>query len=266
MLGLLGTNIISCRADTDGSVQEKVELGNRSEQDVEVMIKNASGIKELGTRIEALSSEFLGTPYMAHTLTGNIDTPEIFTINLKGMDCYTYLDYVESMRLSQSYQDFEENLKTLRYLNGNVKFENRNHFFSDWPVNNAGYVRDVTREVGGGNTKEAAKFLNQKKDGSNYLPGIPVVEREITYIPSENVNEQVIGNLISGDYIGIYTEIPGLDVTHTGIVIKKGDRTYLRHASSKQSNQKVVDEDFMEYISKVPGIVVYRPLPNKEEK
>ena len=76
----------------------------------------------------------------------------------------------------------------------------------------------------------------------------------------------MVGNIKSGDYIGIYTEIPGLDVTHTGIAIKKGDKTYLRHASSKKSNQKVVDEDFKEYAAKVPGIVIYRPISQKEMK
>ena len=57
----------------------------------------------------------------------------------------------------------------------------------------------------------------------------------------------------------MYTEIDGLDVTHTGIIIKNDDGVFLRHASSKKSNQKVVDEDLQKYIKNVPGIVVYRP-------
>ena len=37
-------------------------------------------------QIDFISSQFLGTPYVANTLTGNINTPEVFTVNLNGMD------------------------------------------------------------------------------------------------------------------------------------------------------------------------------------
>jgi len=68
-----------------------------------------------------------------------------------------------------------------------------------------------------------------------------------------------VGKLSTGDYVGIYTELPGLDVTHTGIIIKKNGRTYLRHASSRNVNDRVVDEDLLEYMQNKPGLVVFRP-------
>jgi hypothetical protein len=63
----------------------------------------------------------------------------------------------------------------------------------------------------------------------------------------------------TGDYVGIYSEIKGLDVSHVGIVIKDGDKIYLRHASSQKKQRKVVDQDFKDYIFKKPGIIVFRP-------
>jgi hypothetical protein len=65
---------------------------------------------------------------------------------------------------------------------------------------------------------------------------------------------------MSGDFVGIYTDKEGLDVSHTGIIIKKDGKVFLRHASSKEKNQKVVDENLSEYMKNKPGLVVYRPV------
>ncbi len=175
------------------------------------------------------------------------------------MDCFTYIDYVEALRLSTTLEDFNSNLKDIRYQSGNISFENRNHFFSDWPTQNSKNVGDVTYQIGGNKTIEVEKNLNLKSDGSKFLPGIPVVNRKIYYIPTSEIDNDLLDKLHTGDYVGIYTDIEGLDVTHTGIIIKKDDGVYLRHASSKKKNQKVVDEDFKEYVQNTPGMVIFRP-------
>ncbi|MBI4698319.1 MAG: DUF1460 domain-containing protein [Nitrospirae bacterium] len=43
-----------------------------------------------------------------------------------------------------------------------------------------------------------------------------------------------------------------------GIIIKNADEIYLRHASSAAG--KVIDQDLMDYISKKPGLIIFRPL------
>ena len=234
-----------------------IELGKWNQDKLEGIILN----KPVTTpsQIDFLSKQFLGTPYEGHTLTGDINTPEIFTVNLEGMDCFTYIDYIEALRLSNTLDDFNTNLKNIRYKDSDISFQARNHFFSDWPIQNKINVKDITHEVGGKNTVLVEKNLNLKTDGSTFLPGIPVVTREFYYIPSSAVNNEIISKLRTGDYIGMYTDIDGLDVTHTGIIIQNDNGVFLRHASSKKSNQKVVDEDLKEYIKNVPGVVVYRP-------
>ena len=69
-----------------------------------------------------------------------------------------------------------------------------------------------------------------------------------------------MSKLKTGDFAGIYTDKEGLDVSHTGIIIKKGGKVFLRHASSREKNQKVVDEELSEYMQNKPGLVVYRPV------
>lgn len=236
---------------------EILKLGKWNQNKLQKIITNKP--ESTPEQIDFFSQQFLGTPYEANTLTGNINSAEIFTINLEAMDCFTYIDYVEALRLSEALKDFDSNIKKVRYNNGKVSFQNRNHFFSDWPLRNKDNVIDITRDIGGNNSVAVDKSLNLKGDGSTFLPGIPVVQRQIYYIPSAAIDNELISKLHSGDYIGMYTDIDGLDVTHTGIVIKNADGVFLRHASSKKSNYKVVDEDLAEYVKNVPGVVIYRP-------
>jgi N-acetylmuramoyl-L-alanine amidase-like len=253
---LLTTSGVDAVEDT----KEDINLGNWTEPELDVLMWEKSKKPRAPERIDFLSGKFLGTPYAEHTLTGAIDTPEVFTIDLEGMDCFTYIDYVEALRISETYPEFKNNLQDIRYRGGIIAFQNRNHFFTDWPVNNPKNVKDVTHDIGGDKAVSVKKTLNVKKDGSKYLPGIPANEREFYYIPSGAIDEAMVSKLNTGDYVGIYTDLPGLDVTHTGIVIKKNGRTFLRHASSRKVNYRVVDEDLFEYMQNKPGLVVFRPV------
>lgn len=254
------TLLLACKVSADQQTQENINLGNWTEPKLDKVMEQKAAKSVAADQIYFLSGKFLGTPYKDHTLTGDLNTPEVFTINLSGMDCFTYIDYVEALRLSDNYPEFKNNLQNIRYKDGKIAFTKRNHFFSDWPVNNPESVKDVTKDIGGGKAVTTSKNLNVKKDGSYYLPGITPKEREFYYLPSGVIDSDLVDNLNTGDYVGIYTELPGLDVTHTGIVIKKDGRAYLRHASSRSVNEKVVDEDLLEYIENKPGLVVYRPI------
>jgi hypothetical protein len=233
-------------------------LGSWTEEELDSIIKQSSKIQNVGERVDFLSGKFLNTKYEESTLVGDINHSEELVINLEGMDCYTYIDYVEAMILSDSYPLFVDNIQRIRYQSGEVDFRKRNHFFTDWAVHNSDNIVDVTRDVGRQGTRNVKKLLNEKEDGTTYLPGIPVKERYINYIPTGSMDEKVIERLKTGDYIGIYTDKEGLDVSHTGILIRKGDRVYLRHASSRNDNRRVVDEELLTYMMDKPGLVVLR--------
>jgi hypothetical protein len=215
-----------------------------------------------GIRIGYLSEQFLGTPYQESTLIGDTNTPEVFVINLEAVDCFTFLDYIESMRRSVSFDEFRENLRKVRYRGGEINFQNRNHFFTDWREVNSNFIDDVTGQLGGKKVVAVIKLLNQKDDGTYFLPGIQPRERSITYIPVNMIDDSILSQLRTGDYIGIYSEKEGLDVSHVGIFIKKENKTYLRHASSHKEHRKVVDQDFSDYIADKPGILVFRSKKN----
>lgn len=252
--------ITRAQTGSEKNTTEVIELGKWTEGGLTEIMTESSKLGGAGARINFISEKFLGTPYVGSTLTGDVNTPEIFTVDLEGMDCFTYIDYVEAMSLSGSFPEFKDTLRKVRYRDGVVAFRNRNHFFSDWPINNYELVEDVTSALGGVKTMEVSKNLNLKSDGTYYLPGIPVINRTVHYIPSDALDASVLSKLMTGDFVGIYTDKEGLDVSHTGIIIKNDGKVFLRHASSKEKNQKVVDEILGEYMKNKPGLVVYRPV------
>ncbi|MEG8064070.1 DUF1460 domain-containing protein [Xanthomonas hortorum pv. gardneri] len=213
-----------------------------------------------GHLIKLLSAEFLGTPYQANMLQGSATTPEQLIIDFRGLDCFTYLDYVEAARHAHSQQDFVDRVILTRYVDGIIGFTSRKHFFSDWVARPYQLADDITATLSP-RAVSVDKALNLKADGSNYLPGLPVVQRSITYIPAADVDSTVVRRLRTGDYVGRYSPAPGLDVSHVGIFVMTDQGPVLRNASSRPENEKVVDSPFMEYVARTQGIVVYRPRP-----
>ncbi|MEV6430858.1 DUF1460 domain-containing protein [Nocardia sp. NPDC051463] len=231
-------------AATAGKIDELLVLG--------------TGGRSKGEQIEVLSRQFLGTPYGADMLVGSASRPEQLVIDFRRVDCFTYLDYVEAMSRSTDRSQFVTNLIETRYTDGIVDYQQRKHFFSDWAHTPRIAATDVTATLSGA-ASTVTKHLNAKADGTTYLPGLPVVDRAITYIPSGAVDENVVGRLRTGDYIGAFADLPGLDVTHVGIFVMTPNGPIFRNASSRAADNKVVDSSFADYVRSTPGIVVLRP-------
>ncbi|MBF0505797.1 MAG: DUF1460 domain-containing protein [Nitrospirae bacterium] len=234
-------------------------LGKWTRDSLEDALRGSSSLYTAGERILRLSSLLLGVAYKESTLIGDIDTPEVLVINLEEIDCVTFIEYVEAMRLSVSFQEFEKNLKMVRYRSGKVAFPARKHFFTDWIEFNKDLVDEVTGLIGGQKTVYIRKQLNVTEDGTSLVYGIQPFWREIAYIPSYAIDDALVDALQTGDYIGIYSGRPGLDVSHAGIFIVDGDKAWLRHASSVKEQRKVIDQDFRSYMTAKPGIIVLRP-------
>ena len=112
--------------------EKRIILGVFSREQLDRLMRESLRIGDAGKRIDFLSRQFLGIDYAESTLIGDKGSPEVFVINLAGVDCLTFIEYVEAMRHSGSYSDFESNLKRVRYRSGIVAFAKRNHFFTDW--------------------------------------------------------------------------------------------------------------------------------------
>lgn len=233
-------------------------FGSRSTGQWQTILDQAGIIDDVGEQIVFISERFLDVPYGAHTLIGDAHTTEQLVIDLSRGDCFTMLDYVEAMRRCRSMDAFSHSLIQVRYSNGQVSFANRNHFFSDWLTNSPATVVDVTAQVAGGRVVSVVKMLNRHADGSSLLPGIAPKSRAIYYIPTCLMDNHLLDQLHSGDYVGVYSPSAGLDVSHVGIIVKKDGQGYLRHASSKKQFQRVIDSEFLPFMVGKPGLVVLR--------
>ncbi|MGH7885080.1 MAG: N-acetylmuramoyl-L-alanine amidase-like domain-containing protein, partial [Thermodesulfobacteriota bacterium] len=92
------------------SQKESIVWGKWSEDKINKLLWESNKINPIEKRIDFISAQFLGTKYLENTLIGNHNTGEILTINLDGMDCFTFLDYVEALTLSENFMDFKANL------------------------------------------------------------------------------------------------------------------------------------------------------------
>lgn len=227
---------------------QTLDLGKWDENSFNNFLKKEKSIDEI-------SASFLNTAYKANVLIGSSSKKEELVIDLANLDCFTYIDYVEAIKNSNDFESFKKNLISIRYKNSTISFENRNHFFTDWISQNG--FENITSKLSL-NSKKTTKYLNKKDEESFYLNGIDIIKREIEYLEPKYITNDILTKLKTGDYIGIYTPINGLDVTHTGMIIKKDGKTFFRHASSKKSNRKVVDELFNNYIKNTPGILVLK--------
>ncbi|BBY41997.1 DUF1460 domain-containing protein [Mycolicibacterium celeriflavum] len=237
-----------------------VQISEQSAQILErlLTVRNGAAGAPPTEMSDTISRLFLDTPYGADTLVGSASEPEKLVVELSSVDCFTYADYVEALKRAGNRDEFIAALVEVRYRDGVVSFPNRKHFFTDWAAGTHAIATDITMSLSP-NAVAVQKNLNEKDSGGLYLPGLPVVPRTVSYIPSAQVDGGVLSQLRTGDYIGAYAEDGGLDVTHVGIFIDTPDGPVVRNASSLSADEKVVDTPLQDYLRDVPGVVVLRP-------
>lgn len=212
-----------------------------------------------GRQVEILSAGFLGLPYVSSPLIGSDRQQEILVNDLSRLDCFTLLDFVEALRRSTDLAQFDRHLLAVRYRNGELSYQQRHHFFSDWGQAHRRHLRDITLDIAGDRAVTLTKILNRKETGELWLPGLPAREIQLSYLPTDALDETMLARLQTGDYVGIVSLQPGLDVSHTGILIRREGTLYLRHASSRADTRKVLDQPLRPYLEGKPGLLLFRP-------
>src|SRR5688572_6109213 len=126
---------------------------------------------DLAKRIEAISGQFIGCPYVVNSLCGGHDFPEQLVVKLDGFDCVTYMETVLALALAETVEQFKETLIRIRYKNSEVVWQKRNHYMVDWWRNNErqSLVQNLTR---GSQAGEKTRELN-------LIKGLP--KRRVTF-------------------------------------------------------------------------------------
>ncbi|MBS4769771.1 DUF1460 domain-containing protein [Carnobacteriaceae bacterium zg-ZUI240] len=261
------TGILVFRSNTTFKKQATPALIQTTESSQQLLNKAFETLKENETKtpqeqLDALTKLFLATPYVANRLVGDINTPEQLVVAVDELDCFTFVDYIEAFKRSSNATEFTQALSKVRYIDGNVTYLNRKHFFSDWIAENEMLATDALLDPQYASiVKSDVVNLNEGAKGV-YIKGLLPKQRQINYIPRDQLTPELLKTFKTGDYIGLRTSIPGLDVTHCGIIIQKEDGTYMRHASSQKAFRQVIDQKITDYfgVYKSPiGIVVFRP-------
>ncbi|EHB5526945.1 DUF1460 domain-containing protein [Vibrio cholerae] len=252
--------ILLAACSTHLSDEYAISISERTLEKVNSIIENEikpNAYLTSGDLLVHTSRLFMETPYQANTLVHHSDQPYALVVNFDGMDCFTYLDYVVALSQASDTPSFFSTLMNIRYKKSHIHFYDRKHFFSDWYALSPQIAIDITEKMSP-DAITVPKQLNQKVEGGEYIQGLGVIPRMITYIPSDKITQSVLDNLQNGDLVGVYSPKIGLDVTHTGIIVKENNQILYRNASSLSKYNKVVDLPFMDYIRSKPGIVVLR--------
>lgn len=262
-----------------------------TDEDVQILddyfrfIKPKSGLPLEELVIET-ASYFLKTPYVASTLEGEASRGERLVINLRELDCTTFVENVLALAYTvrqeaPTFDLFCHYLANIRYRTGNsIEYTDRLHYFSDWIYENErkGLVKDVTAQAGGKSHMFNLSFMSTHPDSymalKNHPEFISVIkekEQEISVrdsyamIPENRINTCSEG-LKNGDIVCFVTKIAGLDVTHVGFIYWQDKTLSLLHASSG-AKKVIVDpkplQQYAEGVKSTIGVMIVRPqMPN----
>ncbi len=235
--------------------------------------------KELSTqnRITEIARFFLETPYVASTL--ELEGDEQLVINLREMDCTTFVEYVLALTLCtnnncHNFSDFKRHLANIRYNNGVIDgYPSRLHYFTDWLVNNQqkGILEIVSDSIGDIPLKPDINFMSshahlyKQLDNEQFLEDIKAREIQISnyqvkFIPKNSI-DKIEHLILDGDIIALVTNVKGLDVSHVGLAIHQNGRLHFIHASSTEKKVVITNESLHQYLvpqKRIDGILVGR--------
>jgi Protein of unknown function (DUF1460) len=222
-----------------------------SRRRVERLLSQTNHERSVARRIDVLSRRFLGRSYKTNPLIGSADTSEAFTASLDGFDCVTYIETMVALARASSVDDFTEWLRKIRYEQGRIRWERRNHYMTLWIRNN------VRAGVIGSVSVPAVPILSRERV-LNVVPGLPAQSISMKCVPKAAV-PRLAAYLRSGDLIFFASTRKHLDVFHAGIIVRDGKKLLLRHASRSQGF--VVEQELREFLkaNRMAGVVVVRP-------
>ena len=228
--------------------------------------------------IEFYGRKQLGIEYVGGLL--DADPVETLVVTLQGSDCVLYVENSFALALttlqgSRSWDRFTENLKLMRYREGEIEgYNSRLHYFSDWMKTNEekGLFKvlhqepdlPVVNQVQFMSANREAYPKLAESDSLFYL----IATREaqlrshtLYYVPTEKIPEYE-KHWKTGDLLGFVSTIDGLDIAHTALIHRDGNRLGFYHASTVgevMKDPKTIYE-YTRSRRNVKGVVVARPL------
>jgi N-acetylmuramoyl-L-alanine amidase-like len=236
--------------------------------------------KPIGEVVIEMGKSFLGTDYVANTLEQPGE--EHLVVNLRGLDCVSFYEnslvFARCIKMNKvTFDDYQAELQFIRYRGGVIEgYPSRLHYTSDYFFDNEKkkVLKVVTKSIGGVRYQKTINFMSthpesyrQLKEQPELIPIIRTQEeainrRSLYHIPTKMV-ARVASQIHDGDILGITTDIPGMDVSHTGIALWQNGKLHFLHAPLSGAKVQITEKPLADYLASSPkrlGIMVARPI------
>jgi hypothetical protein len=234
----------------------------------------------IGKVMARVGRYFIGTPYVPHTLEQPGD--ESLVVNLREFDCTTFMENVLVLSRcivagKKAYAEYAAELQFVRYRGGAIDgYPSRLHYFTDWAFDNErkNVLKNISVNLGGAASGKKINFMSTHAGSYRQLAdtsfGRRIAEfesemnaRGFSYVPRNRVRK-VLPRLEAGDIIGTVTDMAGMDVAHTGLIVREKGIPRFLHAPLSGKKVLISDGSLAEYVGGlrgVSGVVVLRPSP-----
>lgn len=251
-----------CMLWTSSEAATRVTYTREDSIKVVELLGEARSLPEDANRVMFFARKFMDVPYVAHTL--EVNDKEQLVVNLRELDCTTYVETVLALALTSSegktsFADYCDNLKKIRYRHGVLKdYSSRLHYFTMWIEDNVemGIVEEIADDETLFSAIQTVKatYMTTYSDKYKMLAGdtamikkIARMERHINgkkhrYMPNDNIRNtwKLRRTVHNGDVIAIVTSKSGLEISHLGFAVWHWDGLHLLDASS--IHRKVIEE------------------------
>lgn len=239
----------------------------------------------IGECMGHVAMELKGTPYVGFTLELSADK-EYCAVDLGGLDCVTFfedtLDFSRMLKLGgRTPEAMLEQIQFTRYRGGHMTdFLSRLHYTTDWFVDNQkkSVIKILAPELPGAEPfTQKVGVMTEHPENYKQLAAHPewiakikqyedaINSRSLMYIPLDKL-KGVEPLLQTGDIVGVCENVQGIDIGHTGLVIKDSAGVpHFMDASSMRRNMKVtletppISETFT-WSRRLTGAMFARPL------
>ena len=259
--------VVSHRIDDTAHYQVDATYSQSDISRINSLLREASQLKEKPKSwMLWFGKKFIGVPYVGGTLDRAEE--EKLVINTSELDCTTFVEIVTALTRCMSgngkrdFSDFCRQLQHVRYINGEIAYEKRQHYFTVWISDNAeeGIVTDIQNNPPFTKVQHVSvnwmtthqQSYKMLKNNAKRLQGIKALEEQI-------VDSRLFRNTIhNGDILVMITNKKGLDTTHIGIASWHQDGLHMLNASS--IHKKVIDEPMLlrTYMMKHPSQIGIR--------
>jgi len=246
----------------DSAPQQKIY--NMTNMEIDSMLQVVSQRNmTISERVNYYSEAFLGMPYKLKCAG---DGPYALyepwpLVNFDETNCMVFCEHTLALAISDSWDNFFNNLQKIRYKDGIIGMRTRNHYtIADWRPENSWLLNDVTAEIGGNSTVSITRTISHKqffKDKGIRDLRYVKADRELTVdvIPKKELMD-IKDKTRPGDILSlIFAEKDSIFSAHMLMIAEKNGDKFIRESSN--SKMTTFDTPYDQWVNEKEGMDRY---------